>query len=103
MRLHLSQLAGQAGHVLDVTRTTGPAWMEASIRGFEGGERPLANLIVGAITPNRWLRPDDALAELTTAAEQGSVTVRMSAPGGKQSFKVHAGIARCSAGLRSTM
>ena len=60
MRLHLSQLAEQAGHRLDVTRMAGPAWIEASIRGFEGDERPLANLIAGALAPARWLRPDDA-------------------------------------------
>ncbi len=76
MRLHLSQLAGQAGHTLDVTQMAGPAWIEASIRGFEGDERPLANLIAGAITPDRWLRPDDALAELTAAVAQGKQDIR---------------------------
>ncbi len=76
MRLHLSQLAGQAGHTLDITRMGGPAWIEASIRGFEGDERPLANLIAGAIKPARWMRPDDALAELAAAVEPGKLDIR---------------------------
>ncbi len=76
MRLHLSQLAGQAGHTLDITRMDGPAWIEASIRGFEGDERPLANLIAGAIKPARWMRPDDALAELAAAIEPGKLDIR---------------------------
>jgi len=76
MRLHLSQLTEQAGHTLDVTRMAGPTWIEANIRGFEGDERPLANLIAGAVTPERWMRPDDALAELTMAVEQGKQDIR---------------------------
>ncbi len=76
MRLHLSQLAGQAGHTLDVTRMNGPAWIKASIRGFEGDERPLANLIADAITPARWVRPDAALAELAAAVEPGKLDIR---------------------------
>lgn len=69
MRLHLSQLAAQAGHALDVTRMPGPAWIEASIRGFEGDERPLARVIAGALAPERWVRPAAALAELRDAVE----------------------------------
>lgn len=53
MRLHLSQLAEAAGHRLDITGKPGPAWIEASIRGFAGDERPLARLIAGAIEPAR--------------------------------------------------
>ncbi len=76
MRLHLSRLAGQAGHTLDITRMDGPAWIKASIRGFEGDERPLANLIAGAIKPARWMRPEDALAELAAAVEPGKLDIR---------------------------
>jgi cell filamentation protein len=67
MRLHLSQLAAQAGLALDVTRMPGPAWIEASIRGFEGDERLLAQVIAGALAPERWVRPAAALAELQGA------------------------------------
>ena len=41
MQLSLGQLAVQAGHTLDTTRMPGPAWIEASIRGYEGDEQPL--------------------------------------------------------------
>lgn len=69
MRVHLSQLAEQAGHRLHVTRMPEPAWIEASIRGYEGDEQPMALLIAGAIEPARLIQPEAALAELRDALE----------------------------------
>lgn len=75
MRLHLSQLAGQAGHMLDVTRIGGAAWMDASIRAFEGDEKPLAGVIATAIGPDRWVRPEVAMEELRSALEPARLEI----------------------------
>lgn len=75
MRLHLSQLAMQAGHTLDVTRIGAAAWMDASIRGFEGDERPLAGVIATSIGPDRWVRPEVALEDLRGALEPARLEI----------------------------
>ncbi len=75
MRLHLSQLAGQAGHMLDVTRIGGAAWMDASIRAFEGDEKPMAGVIAMAIGPDRWVRPEVAMEELRGALEPARLEI----------------------------
>jgi len=75
MRLHLSQLAAQAGHTVDVTRIGGAAWEAASIRAFEGDERPLAGVIAMAIGPDRWVRPEVALEDLRGALEPSRLEI----------------------------
>lgn len=68
MRLHLQQLAEQAGHSIDQTRIPAKDWMNASIRGFEGDERPMVAVIAGALRPARLVSPEAAAAELLEAA-----------------------------------
>lgn len=51
MRLHLQQLAAQAGYHLDQERLPAKAWIDASIAAFGGDEAPLADVILGAIAP----------------------------------------------------
>lgn len=69
MRSHLEQLAAQAGHPLDVRRIPGPDWIEASIQGFAGDERPMARVIAGTLAPARVLTAEAAAAEFTAALE----------------------------------
>lgn len=50
MRLHLQQLAAQAGHRFEQARLPARGWIEASIVAFHDvDEAPLATLILGAI------------------------------------------------------
>jgi cell filamentation protein len=53
MRLHLKQLAAQAGYQLDINDIAGPVWMQSSIAAFNGDEGPLARLIGNVIGLNR--------------------------------------------------
>jgi cell filamentation protein len=47
--LYLSQLAQAAGHPLDLTQLTGPAWIAASRDAMDGRYAPMAREIAGAI------------------------------------------------------
>lgn len=76
MRLHLQQLAEQAGHSIDQTRIPKKEWIDASIRGFEGDERPMAAVIAGALRPARLILPDAAVAELREAAEPARLQIQ---------------------------
>ena len=52
MRLHLQQLAAQAGHRLEQARLPTQGWIEASIMAFHDvNEAPLAGLVLDAIVP----------------------------------------------------
>ena len=76
MRLHLQQLAEQAGHSIDQTRIPKKEWMDASIRGFEGDERPMAAVIAGALRPARLISPDTAAAELREAVDPARLQIQ---------------------------
>ena len=76
MRLHLQQLAEQAGHSLDQTRIPKKEWMDASIRGFEGEERPMAAVIAGALRPARLVSPEAAAAELREAVDPARLQIQ---------------------------
>lgn len=76
MRLHLQQLAEQAGHSIDQTRIPAKDWMNASIRGFEGDKRPMVAVIAGALRPARLVSPEAAAAELHEAMEPARLQIK---------------------------
>ena len=45
MRLHLEQIAHQAGHDIDLAGIEARDWISASVAGFRGDEQPLARVI----------------------------------------------------------
>lgn len=51
MRLHLKHLAARAGHDLDVRRVPAAEWIAASVEGFGGDERRMAEVIRAALVP----------------------------------------------------
>lgn len=67
MRLHLQQLAAQAGFCLEQARLPAQGWIEASIVAFRNAnEAPLAGLILAAVTSTR--QPDKG--DLTAAVPE---------------------------------
>lgn len=75
MRLHLQQLAEQAGHRIDQPKMPAAEWLTASIQAFRGDERPLAAIIAGALTPARLLSPEAAAAELRDSLEPARLAI----------------------------
>ena len=69
MRLHLQQLAAQAGHSIDQTRIGKHEWNEASIRGLEGDQQSMARVIAGGLRPARLVTVDVAVTELQAAID----------------------------------
>lgn len=49
MRLHLEQIAHQAGHDIDLAGIEARDWIGASVAGFRGDEQPLARVIGNAM------------------------------------------------------
>ena len=76
MRLHLQQLAEQAGHSINQGRISKEAWIAASIRGYEGDERALAGVIAGALRPARLITPAAAIAELRDAMDPARLAIQ---------------------------
>ena len=48
---YLKQLAGEAGHRLDLARIEGASWIEASITSHTADYRAMATVISGALKP----------------------------------------------------
>ena len=48
---YLKQLAGEAGHGLDLARIKGPLWIEASVASHAADYQPMATVIRGALGP----------------------------------------------------
>lgn len=66
MRLHLQQLATQAGHQLDGTRLPAQAWNDASNISFHTGDsRPLAAVIEHGMNLSPTPRPEQAVSSLS--------------------------------------
>ena len=64
MRLHLQQLAMQAGHTVDVTRIPAAQWNAASIKAHEGDASSMARVIQAAIEPRQHLTVDAAIGRV---------------------------------------
>lgn len=80
MRLHLQQLAAQAGFRLEPVRLPAQGWIEASIVAFRDvNEAPLAGLILDAITSAR--QPDKG--DPTTAVPEA---YRQLSPNGRLAY-----------------
>ena len=70
MRLHLEQLAAQAGHRLDVSRLPAQEWNDASRVSFLAGDsRPLAAVIERALEPPRALPDPERQATATLSGD----------------------------------
>lgn len=61
MRLHLEQLAGQAGQSVDRNQIPKAQWDDASTRALEGHRGDLTRVIADAMGPRERLSIDDAL------------------------------------------
>jgi len=71
MKLHLEQLAEQAGHTLDLTRIEAGPWNRGSKAALNNDERLLTHAIASMMTPQRTVTVEQAVresAELRKAA-----------------------------------
>lgn len=89
MRLHLRQLAAQAGHELDETRTPAGAWNNASSISFHKADsRPLAAVIALGLSPPARLAPTAAKAAAALSPDARFVYAAMAEKVDRQMVKL---------------
>ena len=69
MRVHLEQLAEQAGHRIDLGRMPKEEWNAASIKAHNGSLGDMARLIQGAIEPRQHMTVDAAIERVNALRE----------------------------------
>lgn len=89
MRLHLRQLAAQAGHELDDTRMPAKAWNDASNISFHKADsRPLAAVIAQALGPPARLAPTAAQVAAALSPDASLVYAAMAEKVDRQMAKL---------------
>ncbi len=69
MRVHLEQVAEQAGHRIDLGRIPKDSWNAASIKAHNGSLGDMTRLIQGAIEPRQHMTVDAAIERVSALRE----------------------------------